>query len=225
MWRRALFVLPAVLASVIGTGPVAHAADGDGRILPPTATPFGISLTEMTRLSAAFQTSGGDLRFFPHTPLQVLFTQSQDVEFRPVAGGTLILGSREFTFPRGTTMWVPLFSATDSAPVLGTFPRTHAQAVRYIVDKAAFGANNVVVVIDGAARTLGPGHITGPVTKNRLRDCTVPADCGTHLVMDSAFIDRLPVGTHTIEVYANFNGAFFTPFIREHLTYTVTITG
>ncbi len=229
--RRTLTTLAVSFCVILGLAAPGTAADGDGRVLSASATPYGISLAQMVKLTAAFQTSGRDLRYFPHTPLKILFVQNQDVKVIPVGKGFEIVGQRSFSFSRGSVLWVPMSYGDDSPPVIGTFPTTHTQALHYWFDKSGLGASRAQIVIDGAARSLDHDYLTGPVTTDQLKDCGGDVACGRHLVVESAFLAGLPAGKHTIEVLLNLDGALLKtpeaggiPFLRTDLTYHVTIT-
>jgi hypothetical protein len=48
--------------------------DEGGHVLLPGARPDGYSLEDMARLMGQFTTSGNDLRYYPATPFQILYT-------------------------------------------------------------------------------------------------------------------------------------------------------
>ena len=114
---RTVAALAAVLAllacwALIPAGRAVAATCDTGRgVLPPSATPKGYSLADMSRLTALFTTSGNQASYYPKTPFQVLYVNP----------------GNSFTVRRGTMFYVPLWNADDSPPVVGKFPRLRAR--------------------------------------------------------------------------------------------------
>jgi hypothetical protein len=144
---------------VLGVGtPRSAAATGGGTaadILPPFAQPYGYSLADMSRLTAAFTSSGNDPMYFPKTPFQILYTDASLVStnedcttFAPLCGFTATQNSgtvfsNTFNVKPGTIFYVPVLNADDSPPVVGVFPKTPPQARRYIFDPTQVGGSGL----------------------------------------------------------------------------------
>src|SRR5689334_9010048 len=87
-------------------------------VLPPSQTPNGYSLADMSRLTAPFTASGNNAAFFPSTPFQILYTaQTQAivpdcVTFVKRCGLTVTQAagtvSNSFTVNAGTIFYVPV---------------------------------------------------------------------------------------------------------------------
>jgi hypothetical protein len=105
---------------------VAVAQNGGGNVMPPSATPGGISLTDMARPTALFTTSGNNPMYYPSTPFQILYfdpsTRKDLPTFEDGIMGILTTGSNTFTVPAGRMFYVPIGSADDSPPVVEPFP-------------------------------------------------------------------------------------------------------
>jgi hypothetical protein len=93
-----------------------------GTVLPPNATVDGYSLTDMARETARFTTSGNNLKYYPDTPIQVLYFDSSTETFTTVGHRLALTGSNSFTVSPTTPFYVPLLSVDDSPPVVGKFP-------------------------------------------------------------------------------------------------------
>lgn len=181
-----------------------HEQDG-GKVLPPEAQPKGYSLQELAKLIAPFQdTYNADL-LPKNIPFQILYT--------PTPTST----SNSFTVPEGTSFYVPMFSANDSPPVIGTFPTNRQEALFYAFDPSQLGANNIKIIVDGKATPLCPPYLAGPVTEK------LP-NGGTHSIVFAVFLSPLSIGTHTVELQNNFNGALLgsTP-ISTKVVYTIQV--
>jgi hypothetical protein len=66
------------LLLALGLGPtIVPAEEGEnegGHVLPPGARPDGFSLEDMARPMGQFTRSGNDLKYYPKTPFQILYT-------------------------------------------------------------------------------------------------------------------------------------------------------
>ena len=134
------------------------------------------------------------------------------------------VGGNSFTVPAGTQFYVPIQSVDDSAPVIGTFP-DRAGAVAYFFDPGQVGAEDYRVIVDGEPTNIGPDYLVGPIGANRMYD-----GGGVNKVLTlAAFVDALPVGTHTVQIDGQLAGDDFTAtygleYWAADFTYTVTVT-
>ena len=221
-----------------GAGESGKAASG---VLPASATPFGYSLADMTRLLALFTTSGNDPAYYPDTPFQILYVNPALTEVRfvkkdlrtPCAGPEAPCGlfltqpgpySNSFTVPKGQKFFVPVDNADDSPPVVGNFPKNNQQARKYIFDPAQVGGRNFTVTIDGVCTTLGPNYVAGPVKTPPLLD-----GGGTHMVTIGAFLAAMSPGHHTVRITGGYFGkgirdTYGFGFIALDFTYSVKVT-
>ena len=83
----------------------------------------GFSLSNMAALNAPFVTSGNDLKYYPDAPFQTLYVISPST-------------TNTFHVRTGTMIYMPIFNADDSPPILlgpplGHFPTNHDEAVFY----------------------------------------------------------------------------------------------
>ena len=96
-----------------------------GVVLDPSATPLGVSLTQMATALGQFGASGNDLQFYPQTPFQILFAAkfSQHQTTCPGGGTGLVLKTTNtFVVPDGTPLFVPLGAIDNAPPFFGKFP-------------------------------------------------------------------------------------------------------
>src|SRR5437660_461158 len=90
---------------------------GGGDVLPPTARPYGFSLTDMARITAYFNTGPRIPGTEPDTPFQILFS--------PMSGPNPV-----FTVRPGTMFYLPVVYSDDAPPILGDLPNvTNQRAV------------------------------------------------------------------------------------------------
>jgi hypothetical protein len=220
------------------------AGNGTGQgVLPPSATPKGYSLADLSRLTALFTTSGNDATYYPNTPFQILYTNpsltfgSLDcTTFAPLCGFTTtqspgVAFSNTFTVKAGTMFHVPVFNADDSPPIVGVFPTTPTEAKHYVFDPAQLGARNMEIQIDSNTVNLGPDFVAGPVTTPPLLD-PIPPDLpgGTHYLTIGGFLNPLTPGIHTIRIQGGYFGqgiksTYGLDFLWENLTYSVEVKG
>jgi hypothetical protein len=118
-WLTILGLLLAIGIAVFvlsGTGGVVShavlAASGSegmaaGKVLPPRAKPHGISLAEMAKLTAVFNT-GDHSGTPPASPIQILYTSATN--------------NNTFDVSTGTILYVPVIFFDDSPPIAGDFP-------------------------------------------------------------------------------------------------------
>jgi hypothetical protein len=168
------------------------ANDDGGQLLPPSARPFGISLTEMTGLMALFTTSGNQTQYYPDTPIQVLYANASTVTTVTSGGGLTESGTNSFTVKPGTTFYVPIFNEDDSPIVEGNFPKSARGADEYF-----FGAKQLggafEIVVDGVTRSGLEEYLTGPVTTAPLLD-----GGGTHIITLGVYLAPMRSGAHTV---------------------------
>ena len=84
--RSGMFGLVAALVGVlfISGAPMVKAAEpSTGGVLPPDAQPLGYSLRDMARKGAALRRHANDLDYYPHTRLQILYTNEFEPVFEP----------------------------------------------------------------------------------------------------------------------------------------------
>jgi len=131
--KRTTFMLLLALLLTIPTAVRASAnpePSGRSAVLPATAEPYGISLTDMARRLALFESSliAGTPITPPRTPFEILN-----------------LTTSNYVVDRHTVLYVPLVSIDDSPPVtgcvppgvpgtpgcVGVFPANHKAALRY----------------------------------------------------------------------------------------------
>jgi len=180
--------------------------------VPPGARPQGYSLEDMARLLARFTISGNDLKNYPSTPFQILYTASggppmMSIPCQNGGMGYLDSGCNTFEVKQGTEFFVPLLGVTDGPPVLGTFPQNHHGAIPYFFDPRQYGGQDFYIIVDGRKTTIGPGFLAGPVV--------VPppplADGGTHFIQLGAFLTPLSLGLHTVIIHGEIDGAGVLP--------------
>jgi hypothetical protein len=164
----------------------------------------------MSRLTALFTTSGNQTSYYPDTPFQILY-------LNPI---------NSFTVRAGTMLYVPLWNAHDSPPVVGVFPTTPSEAKAYWFDPAQVGAKGFSVTIDGTKVTdLGPEYVAGPVTTAPLLD-----GGGNYYSTIGAFLNPPTPGSHTVRIQGGVFGdeieaTYGIPSFSEDTTYTVTVKG
>ncbi len=234
--RSGMFGLVAALVGVliISGAPMVKAAEpSTGGVLPPDAQPLGYSLRDMARKGAAFVAHANDLDYYPHTRLQILYSNEFEPVFEPTGCeepftppcGVTFVGGNSFTVPQGTQFYVPVQSVDDSAPVIGTFPGRDG-AADYFFDPSQVGGEDYRVVVDGEATELGPEYLAGPIGVNRLYD----GGGVNKIITLAAFVDALPVGTHSVHIEGQLAGEDFTAATgwahwAGDFTYQVTVTG
>lgn len=222
-------ILGAVILLLAGlTSPAAarsaqsgHGHDS-GEALPASARPYGISLSEMARRTALFTTNQNDLRYYPRTPLQVLYAV-QPFDFSDADGGWTFSGGNSLTVRPGTMFYVPLQNATNSPPITGTWPENERQARRHFFDESQLGAKGFKIVIDGRATSVGPNYLAGPVRTPPLGD-----GGGDEIITLGVFVGALSPGTHTVQISgrlagADLRSAYDINFLAGDFTYTVTV--
>lgn len=193
-----------------------------GDVLPPTATPYGYSLTDMSRETALFNTSGNNPQYYPKTPFQVLYVDFSTVKNIGTKRDQVFTGSNTFNnvSPK-MPFYVPVLTVDDSPPIIDTFPTTASDAANYIFSPDRVGAENTEIIVDGKSTPIGVAYVVGPVQ-------TPLADGGTHIITLGAFLSSMSVGTHTVEIKGEFAGQAFQTATKLHsesfdFTYTVQV--
>ncbi|GAA3639416.1 hypothetical protein [Microlunatus ginsengisoli] len=212
----------ALMAMLVAPGP-ASAHQRGATVLPPDARPCGYSLSEMTRRLALFTTSGNDQAYYPRTPFQILYFDPATAQVDTSGDGWAFSGTNTFSVPAGTQFFVPLQNADDSPPVLGTLPRSQAEAASYFFDPAQLGAKGYRIDVDGVATPIGPRYVAGPVRTPPLLD-----GGGRHMITLGAFVGPLPPGKHTVTIDGGLYGDLLFPaygirFLRGHFSYQVSV--
>jgi serine/threonine-protein kinase len=200
------------------------AAQGDGQVLPATASQHGYSLTDMARATALFNTSGNNPADYPNTPFQILYVDPATESLTPGGGGAIETGTNSFVVAPGTPFYVPLAFVDDSPPILGTFPTDPSATANYFFAPDQLGTSNLVLTVDGRATSIGAAYAAGPVQTPPLLD-----GGGTHIITVGAFLTPLSPGTHTVTISGLFAGVLYQQatglsFLQFQLTYTVTVT-
>jgi hypothetical protein len=170
--------------------------------LPPTATPYGYSLTDMTRALAAFSFNHNDPALLPKTPFQILYK----------APGT---NTNSFAVKPGTTFFVPILNADD--PGLPDFPTTNAAAQTYL-SSSKFLGGQFTIKVDDVVTSVPATYVGGPVTVAPL------PDGGTKVFTIGVFLHPLAPGQHTVTIAGLLNGDLVgTPAYSFSVTYTVSV--
>jgi hypothetical protein len=201
---------------------------GGGAVLPPSAAPYHITLTDMDRITALFQSSTLSTPIAPpQTPFQILAdTQTT------------------YTVSPGTILWVPVLFVDDTPTVLGCtgtltvgqpgcvgiWPTTNRQAQSYLFDPAKVGVSGTSIVVDGRTTPIGPAYVAGPVATPPLLDPHPVGEPGRSMVVLAAYLSPLAPGSHTVSIAGSFSGAYTlaltggspVPFSE---TYTVVVRG
>jgi hypothetical protein len=175
------------------------AAGSGGNVLPSSANPKGYSLVDAARATAVFNT--GDLSATP--PNLPFYTLTDDATLKP-----------------GTSLYIPIFFADDSAPVDPNFPddvTDQDAAADYLLDLISDLADvdAFLISVDGNVTVLDPSYIAGTTTPP-LQDGT-PA--GTNYIVSAAYLTPLTPGKHTIGIGGLIDG--HPAIIRS---YDVTVT-
>lgn len=217
----ALLACFTALPAIAGMGVTAPAPQDEhdkhggrsARVLPAFAEPHGYSLTDMARITAAFNVGdhseapprlvGGSGKF------QMLFTTETNT----------------FTVKHNTTLYVPLWVSDDSPPVVGNFPDvTNRHAVlRYIYGHRQMGLQYSTITIDGKDYSLDKDYVSA------IKVPPLPDGEGTGYIVMAAFIKHLKRGQHTVEISASFTGdalapwcqSLPVPFCTDSLTFTI----
>jgi hypothetical protein len=199
-----------------------------GEIMPPSARPFGFSLSDMAAADAQFVTSGNSRpELLPTTPFQILYFDPNTINVSPVQGnGLLETGSKSFPVPAGTMFYVPIATVDDTPTVIGTFPTSPSTARSYWFGSSQLGGSDSITV-DGRTTPIGATYLVGPITTQPLQDGGgMPG--GTHIITMGVFLTAFSKGTHTVSVRTRFDGDLILQFLGINFldgefTYNVTV--
>jgi hypothetical protein len=112
-------------------------AKSASHVLPPSARPYGYSVSEMARITAAFNESDRTGPP-PESPFQILFGDGS--------------GHPSFNVTRGTDLYVPVVYRDESLPLLGDSPakvETRRRMRTYCYSQTEIGAVAREVIVDG----------------------------------------------------------------------------
>ncbi|MBS1830602.1 MAG: hypothetical protein JST93_35205 [Acidobacteria bacterium] len=204
--------LPVLLLAIVVLVSMAL-AEGGGNVMPATAKPHGYSLDDMTLKMALFQTSGNAPAYYPQTPFQVLYMNfaagppaMSEISCPAPNGGTgaLFSGANSFVVRPGTPFFVPLWSVTDSPPVLPPFPSHASLAGHYMFDVSLVGGRDFEVIVDGQSTKLGERYAGWAMTP---ASQPLPDGGGHGIVIVGAFLTPMSVGTHMVTIKGQLAGA------------------
>jgi len=192
-----LAAIPLILALCAATLPAA--AGSGGNVLPSSAKAKGYSLIDAARATAVFNT--GDLSATP--PNLPFYTLADDATLKP-----------------GTSLYIPIFFADDSAPVDPNFPddvTDQGAAADYLLDLISDLADvdAFLISVDGKVTVLDASYIAG--TKTPPLQDGPPA--GTNYIVSAAYLTPLTPGKHTIGIGGVIDGE---PVV--FVSYDVTVT-
>ena len=192
-----------------GRGDPPHAGGGDP--LPPTEKPKGYSLSDIAKATAFFATSAPESRnknTEPKVPFQILYTSKEP-------------SSNTFSVRPGTTLYVPIFFATDSLPITGNFPDVaDPKAVEnYVFSDEELGAEAFAIDVDGKVTFIkeDSGYIVG-VKVAKLADGE-----GKQYITAAVFLTPLTKGEHTVKIKGKLTGDALPAPFEFDITYTVKV--
>ncbi|SFN42054.1 hypothetical protein [Variovorax sp. OV329] len=184
-------------------------------ILPARAEPFGYSLEELAKATAAFNVTD---HTGPPPPLvdgtskfQMLFTTATNT----------------FNVSRNTFLYVPVFLSDSSPPVIGTFPNVadRESVLRYVYSHRQLGLKYSVITIDGHDFNLDERYVVA------VKVPPLPDGGGTGYLTSAAVVRPLKRGTHVIEVSASVTGDALPPwcvaiggYCPEGVTFSIQFT-
>src|SRR4051794_10670703 len=146
--KRATVALLAAFLLIIPTASRASASPPPSAVLPATARPVGISLTQMLQQTAVFESG-----FIAGTPIPPPSTPFQ----------ILSLASTDYVVSSNTMLYVPVFTIDDSPAVtgcpqpgvpgtpacVGIWPANHNAALSYVYGAQQLGGHDMAITIDG----------------------------------------------------------------------------
>jgi hypothetical protein len=162
--------------------------DSGGSVLPAEAEPKGYSLSDMARVTAAFNVTTDQNGNHNGTPPEVVNgTLFQELYTTP---------TNTFDVRGGTMLYVPVVQITDSPPVIGNFPnvRDRKALVRYFYSHRQVGTVYTRITVDGKVTELDKDYLVGVNTR------PLPDGGGTQYMNVAAFLTPLKKGQHTVEI-------------------------
>lgn len=221
--RRVLHTMGCAVVMCIA-GATGASASSPESVLPAGAAAHGWDLNRITKAAAAFDTSGNNPSEYPITPFQLLYYAPSTLTVTQMNNGVVFSGTNSFRVAPKTPFFVPVFSVDDSPPVIGTFPTTQSQAIRYLFDPSQLGGEGFEITVDGQSTPLAGPYLAGP-----MNTAPLPDGGGTHIITLGAFLRPLAPGTHTVSISGGVFGAFLPPYLgiafdKESFTYSVEVT-
>lgn len=224
-----MLLLALLLAAPTATASASNSQGNQGNyVLPATAQPYGISLTQMLQKTAVFESGfiGGPQQPVPQIP-------------GPPPGPSFqILSSASTTYrvSSNTIFYVPVVTIDDSPAVtgcpqpgipgtpgcVGIWPANHNAALSYLYSAQKVGGHDMAITIDGARTTLSQSYLAGPVSAPLV-------DGGSNMLVVGAYVAPLPVGTHTVTISVVLDGPYIeitygVPSFVFSQDYAVTVT-
>ncbi|MDM0075646.1 hypothetical protein QTH90_14680 [Variovorax sp. J2P1-59] len=203
-WRSALLVmlvgaLHGLLPAMAGNMDQFRNAKpdfGGSGVLPARAEPFGYSLEDLARITAAFNVTD-------HSgPPPALVDGSS--KFQMLFGTS----TNTFNVTRNTILYVPVFLSDNSPPVIGTFPNVsdRESVLRYVFSHRQLGLKFSTITIDGHDFPLDERYIVA------VKVPPLPDGGGTGYLTSAAFVRPLKRGQHVIEISASVTGDALPPW-------------
>jgi hypothetical protein len=209
--QRRLIVIGIVMSLFMSTAP-SYAGIGDdqklkettaerrsssnrGNVLSPKVEPKGYSLSDMAKLTAAFNVTDHSGAF-------------PDVVNGHPFQGLFITSTNTFDVNEDTILYVPVILSDDSSPVVGNIPNVNNQHAleRYFYSQKQYGAVYTNITIDGKVISLNHDYLVG------VNVPALPDGGGTKYVTVAAFVSPLNKGKHTIGISAQATGNAFIPW-------------
>lgn len=164
-----------------------------GRVLPPIFQPQGISLTQMAKKTAFFNT-GTREGTPPQTPFQILYIPTSSMT-----------NTNTFDVQHGKILYVPVLFNTNSEPVIGgaeNFPATQNRraVLNYFFGRKLLGVQYAEIIIDGVIYSLASDYLV------QIDSAEPLADGSNRYQTIAGFISPLAKGTHTVEIRARITG-------------------
>lgn len=181
----------------------------DGIVLPPFVRPYGYSLDDLARATAAYN---------EYVTLPAGYVPEQPeprIPFKMLHTGT----GNEFRVKVGTFLYVPLLWGDDSPPIAGDFPsnvRDRRAVQHYLFSPEQNGIYLAQLIIDGEVHPIGPNYASGVTLR-------LPTG-GTRYITLAAVIAPLSPGWHTVEFLWKAKGVLFPDGYVSGAQYQVLVT-